>query len=206
MRKVILTISIFLAVINFSYSQETIDKPKLKLIIDSLYNVDQMVQQDFVIAFQRGITRDSMNFYEKREFQTFERHIPIIKKILRENGYPSFKMVGKESSHNYFVLVQHSDVDVKFQKKMLPLIKKQVDKKEVSGSDYAYLYDRVQLNSGKEQLFGTQLGYDNDGNAISKNLKDKVNVNKRRAEYGMSTIEEYLANNTEIHKKMNQKN
>ena len=206
MQKGILTVSIFLAVINFSYSQETIDKPKLKLLIDSLYNVDQMVQQDFVIAFQRGITRDSMNFYEKRQLETFQRHIPIIKTILNENGYPTYKKVGKESAHNYFVLVQHSDFDVKFQKKVLPLIKKQVDKKEVAGTDYAYLYDRVQLNSGKEQLYGTQLAYDKEGNAIAKNLKDKINVNKRRAGYGMSTLEKYLTTNTEIHKIMNQKN
>ena len=206
MHKFILTIFISLTVFNSAKSQETVKFPKLKLFIDSLYQVDQQVQQDFLDAFQRGATMDSIKFYEDLKTKTFIRHTPIIKKIIKEYGYPTVDKVGTESSSNFFPLIQHSDNDINFQSKMLPLIKKQVDKKLIEGWEYAYLYDRKKINIGKEQLYGTQLTYDNDGNAIPKKLKDKENVNKRRQELGMGTLEKYLANATETHKKMNQKN
>ena len=88
---------------------------------------------------------------------------------------------------------------------MLKLIKKQVDKKQAKANDFAFLTDRVLINSGKEQLYGTQLGYDKDNNAFSKNLQDKENVNKRRKELGMESLEAYLKRATELHKEQNQK-
>ena len=206
MHKIIFTTFVLFTIFSSATSQEIIKLPKLKLLIDSLYQVDQQVQQDFIDAFQRGPTIDSIKFYEDLKTKTFIKHIPIIKKIVQENGYPSVEKVGKESSSNFFPLIQHCDKDIGFQSKMLPLIKKQVDKKLVEGWEYAYLYDRIQVNTGNEQLYGTQLMYDKDNNAIPKKLKDKENVNKRRQELGMGTLEKYLEKATETHKNMNEKN
>ena len=186
-------------------SQETFENPKLKSLIDSLYQIDQKVQQDFIDAFQRGASMDSIKIYEDLKKKAFIRHIPIIKKIVNEHGYPTVDKVGKESSINFFPLIQHSDNDIDFQSNMLPLIKNQVVKKLVSGWEYAYLYDRIKINTGKEQLYGTQLNYDNQNNAIPQKIKDKENVNKRRQALGMESLEEYLAKATAMHKKMNEK-
>lgn len=76
----------------------------------------------------------------------------------------------------------------------------------MKGSDYAFLYDRVQLNKGKQQLYGTQVGYDENGKAYSKNLKDKKSVDRKRAMLGMGTLESYLKMMTEVHEKQNQRN
>lgn len=186
--------------------QGIFSKPHLKILIDSLYKIDQQIQADFIQAYQRQVSMDSFKFYETKEFETFKRHIPIVKKIVAENGYPTFSKVGKESSENFFILIQHSDADVKFQEKMLPLIKLQVGKKQVKGSNYAFLYDRIQINNGKQQLYGTQVTYDTNGNAIPKSLSDEKNVNKRRKEFNIKPIEEYMKQMTELHKMQNQKN
>jgi hypothetical protein len=190
---------------TFSFGQTQISNPKLKLLIDSLFIIDQKVQNDAIEAFQKSGSIDTFIVYERIEHQTFERHIPIIKKIYDENGYPTPEKVGKESSSNFFTLIQHSDRDLNFQIRMLPIIKTQVDQQQISGSEFAYLYDRIQINNNKEQLYGTQLDYDTQGNPIPKKLSDKKNVNKRRKKLKMSSIEEYLAKATEIHKQQNQK-
>jgi hypothetical protein len=176
------------------------------VIIDSLFFVDQSIQQEALRAFQRTGSIDTFKVYEKLEFQTFARHTPILKTIINKYGYPTFEKVGAESSSNFFVLIQHSDQDVAFQSKMLGLIKKQVYKKQVNGYNYAMLFDRVQLNNGKEQLYGTQLDYDQMGNAFPKRLKDKENVNKRRSKFGLNKLEEYLKMMTDLHQKQNQHN
>lgn len=201
-----LTSIIFFALTFQCHSQETIPNPGLKALIDSLYQVDQQVQQDMVTAIQKGLLFDSLKVLETVEKQTFARHIPLLKDIYKRYGYPTAKLVGQESSYHFFTLVQHSDADVNFQSKMLPLIKKQVDKKQASGKEYAFLYDRIHLNRGGEQLYGTQLDYDSNGNAFPKRLKDSANVNKRRQQLGMEAIEEYLAKVTEMHKQMNKRN
>jgi hypothetical protein len=190
---------------NVRELQGIVANQKLKIFIDSLLTVDQVVQYNIVEASQRNVSSDSLKILFEIKEKTFARHIPILKAIFKNNGYPTFEKVGKESSNNFFILVQHADADVKFQEQMLPLIKMQVDKKQVKGSNYAYLYDRVQINNGKQQLYGTQLDYDNEGNAFSKNLKDKETVNARRSEFGMTPLEDYLAKATALHKKQNEK-
>ena len=155
-------------------------------------------------AYQRSGSIDSFKFYEIIEHQTFLRHIPVLKTIVSKYGYPTFEKAGSESSSYFFTLIQHSDADIEFQSRMLAILRKQVAKKQVKGSDYAMLYDRVQINNGKEQLYGTQVDYDSTGNVFPKNLKDKENVNKRRAEFGLTSLEDYLKMMAELHKKQNQ--
>jgi hypothetical protein len=50
-------------------------------------------------------------------------------------------------------------------------------------SDKAALIDRIRYNKGEEQLYGTMLNAD---------IEDKENVNKRRKEMGLNSLEEYL--------------
>ena len=205
MPKVIIVIPI-LFLCGSLLAQTNPKNAKLKALIDSLYKVDQKCQTDAVEAYQRSGSIDSFKVYEIIEHKTFVRHIPILKTIVSKYGYPSFEKVGEESSSYFFTLIQHSDADIEFQSKMLKILRKQVANKQVKGSDYAMLYDRVQINNGKEQLYGTQVDYDAAGNVFPKNLKDKENVNKRRMEFGMNTLEEYLQMMTELHKKQNQHN
>ncbi len=184
-------------------AQENIQLPSLKAQIDSLYQVDQQVQLDFIAAYQRGATMDSIMIYENIKNETFKRHIPIVKNIIATYGYPSIEKVGKESATNFFPLIQHADSDVNFQSDMLPIIKEQVEKGLINGADYAFLYDRIKVNTGKKQLYGTQLTYNEKHIAVPKPLKFKNGVNKRRAELGMESLEDYLNKATELHKIMN---
>ena len=55
-----------------------------------------------------------------KAFQKIIRtNFPIIKNIADKNGFPGYDLVGEESSNNYWILVQHSDFDVLFQKQIL---------------------------------------------------------------------------------------
>ncbi len=53
-------------------------------------------------------------------------------------------------------------------------------------SHLALLIDRVEMNNGRPQVYGSQI----NGDTIYKIL-DEVNVNKRRAEVGLEPLEEY---------------
>lgn len=189
----------------FGYTQNNA-KAELSTIIDSLYAVDQKVQTDIIDAMKNGVSSEKATKLFETEKETFRRHIPILKKLVQENGYPTWELVGKESSGRFFFLVQHADADLAFQEKMMEHIEKEVSTGNVSGRDFAYLTDRIRIAKNEPQLYGTQLEYDTEGNAKPRNLYEPENCNQRRKEYDLEPLEDYLEWATEQYKEMNVQN
>nr|WP_252736462.1 DUF6624 domain-containing protein [Maribacter dokdonensis] len=113
-------------------------------------------------------------------------------------------MAGKEGSQNFWLMVQHSDHNPDFQKEVLKKMKSEVDKGNAKPSNYGLLVDRVMLNIGKQQVYGTQVDYNMEtGQAFPRDLKDRAEINKRRKSIGLEPIEEYLNGMSEMHFEMN---
>jgi len=113
-----------------------------------------------------------------------------LKAIIEKQGWPTFTMVGKDGAQSAWLLVQHADADPKFQRYCLDLMTK-APKNEVSLSNLAYLTDRVLLAEGKKQVYGTQF-IRVLGKLQPRPLEDEQNVDKRRAEAGLSTLADYV--------------
>ncbi|MFT3738278.1 MAG: hypothetical protein QM786_05940 [Breznakibacter sp.] len=174
----------------------------LKQTIDSLYDIDQSVQWELKRLIENNAGKDSIRIQDSIKKETYKRHIPILKNIYQENGYPANELVGSETSSHFFVLIQHADNDLEFQSSMLPVLRDLSTKGKISKKDYAYLYDRVQRNSGGKQRYGTQLSFDNRGNLFDaddniiypKDLENPEKVDKRRKKMGLEPIVEYYEN------------
>jgi hypothetical protein len=182
--------------IHWTYGQMNL---KLSRQIDSLYTIDQNIQLQIKKALEAKVRYDSIQKLQDIEQKIFAVHIPIIKEIIALHGYPSKNMVGKESSGHFFILIQHSDQDPEFQSSILSILEKLAVQEEIEKKQYAYLYDRVQKNTGKMQLYGTQLSFDSQGNLFDRNdkiiiptdLADPKNVDKRRKQMGLEPLEQY---------------
>jgi len=199
----ILAIAFLLFSCKKNTAQKVDSNKKLSMLIDSLYIVDQKVQNDVVEAFQNGITGDSIKTLFANIPLVYKRHLPILKRIVKNNGYPTVKLVGTDSSHNFFMMVQHCDADVEFQSNTLKLISKEVKSGNIKGSDFAFLADRVLLAKGKQQLYGTQVEYEYNKKTFPKNLYKPEECDKRRAKLKMEPLEDYLKTVIELHKKQN---
>ncbi|MEO1711816.1 MAG: DUF6624 domain-containing protein [Bacteroidota bacterium] len=167
--------------------------------LDSLASVDQAVQTALFTTSSKA-EYDSLHLLKEK---TFVRHCAWLKQYLNTEGYPGFDRVGEESSSNFWLMVQHCDEDLDFQKQVLRALKMEVDRENASGSNYAYLYDRVQINQGLEQSYGTQLDYSWDGQAFARPVRDSLAVNERRLALGLEPLEDYLAWVTEAHRARN---
>lgn len=110
--------------------------------------------------------------------------------VVDKHGWPTNTLVGKDGASAAWLLVQHADADAKFQRRCLDLMTK-LPKDEVSQKDLAYLTDRVLLAEGKKQLYGTQMTLV-DGKWKPRPLEDEANVDKRRAEVGLSSLADYI--------------
>lgn len=109
-------------------------------------------------------------------------------KLLDKYGWPDPLVFGEEAGHSVWLVFQHLDSNPALQKQFLPILKNAVENDLAKSSWYAYLYDRVMVNSGEKQLYGTQL----DGCGFWP-LADPYNVNERRLKLGMESVESYLS-------------
>lgn len=162
----------------------------LKSQIDSLYTVDQQVQHDIIKEKVDSVRRGLF----QRQFATFKQHKPYLVSIINQHGFPGYNLVGKETSDHFFILVQHCDDDPDFQQQVLTLMKSQVDKNNADSKGFAYLTDRVLVNSGNLQLYGTQLTYEEgkERRAISRGVRCVEDLDERRAKVGLEPIKNYL--------------
>ena len=113
-----------------------------------------------------------------------------MKEIISEIGWPTRGKVGKDASFYSWLLVQHADHDVDFQKACLDMMKKEKDG-EVGRNEIAYLEDRVRVNQGKPIFYGTQFYRNPEGAMTCHPVEDPANLDKRRKEMELEPFAEY---------------
>ena len=101
---------------------------------------------------------------------------------------------GEDINQKAWNLVQHSDHDRPFQKRVLTILENASPIGQVKKSHYAFLYDRVTwYGDQKPQRYGTQGYCPSPGNWQPWPTEDFLDVNKRRASMGMEPIEQNKA-------------
>jgi len=90
-----------------------------------------------------------------------------------------------------WLLVQHADADPEFQAYCLELMKDAYESGEVRGQDLAYLTDRVLVNQGKKQLYGTQFWTPPGGKIQPRPIEDEAKLDERRSKMGLGLFAEY---------------
>jgi hypothetical protein len=115
-----------------------------------------------------------------------------MREILDEFGWPGWSLVGEDGALAAWVLIQHADFNIDLQKRGLAMMRAAVESDDADPSDLAYLIDRVLVAEGKPQIYGTQLGVDEEGEITPRTpIEDEANVDARRAEVGLGTLEAY---------------
>jgi len=112
-----------------------------------------------------------------------------MKEIVAEHGWPTVRLVGEDGSRAAWLLVQHADADPAFQRSCLERMRA-TEPGQVSPVDVAYLTDRVLVNEGEPQIYGTQF-WSPDGELVPRPIRDPSKVEALRAEVGMTSMQEY---------------
>ncbi len=116
-----------------------------------------------------------------------QRTTVALRAIIDAHGWPGSRLVGKDGAHAAWLLAQHADLDLAFQKRCLALLEVAVAHGEAAPDEFAYLYDRVALAEHRLQRYGTQV----IGTEPAP-LEDPANVDTRRAAVGLGPIDDYL--------------
>jgi ketosteroid isomerase-like protein len=117
-----------------------------------------------------------------------EKSTARMKEIVKTHGWPGKSLVGDDGARRAWLLVQHADRDVAFQKECLALLEQAVKAGEADGVSLAYIADRVATAEDRKQVYGTQFG---DGEPLP--IEDEAHVDERRQAIGLAPLAEYRA-------------
>ena len=174
----ILIISIFLYVNRdkFTYVGSVdiieVDCSMKHQILSEVYESDLRIQKS-----------NELIKYAKENHRNQELVISIIEKC----GMPTLKDATQKQMTAIWLGLQHTNK--KIRKKYFPYIEEAVENGDLSKEQYALMKDRILMEEGKPQIYGSQIK-----NGKLYKLENPEAVNERRKEMGMGTIEDYLRN------------
>jgi hypothetical protein len=119
-------------------------------------------------------------------------HTDRLRQIVEAHGWPGRSLVGSKGANDAWLLAQHADKQLDFQRHVLGLLEAAVAAGEANATDLAYLTDRVRMNEGREQVYGTQVTHEPDGVAPWP-LEEPDSVDQRRESVGLGPLAEYLS-------------
>jgi hypothetical protein len=109
-------------------------------------------------------------------------------------GWPKISDCGQKASSAAFLIVQHSPPDV--MTRYHPMLEGAMRDGDIRKQDFALFDDRVRMNAGRPQLYGSQLRFvDKEGKRVLElwRIDDEVNVDARRAAMGLGPLAAYVA-------------
>lgn len=156
----------------------------------TIYNTDQQPRSR-VDSVMRIYGQSSPQWQQlwKGIHQADSINLRKIEQLIQQYGYPGKSLVGAKLSNTAWLVIQHSPLAI--QEKYLHILQRAADQGEMSKTNMALLIDRIRVYKGQKQLYGTQVNIDATGQKSFDAIEDEKNVNKRRAEVGLGSLEEY---------------
>ncbi|MCG2583279.1 DUF6624 domain-containing protein [Massilia sp. TS11] len=111
--------------------------------------------------------------------------------IIARIGWPRESVVGANGAQAAFFIAQHGEAD--FLRRCLPLMREAAEANELALDLLALAEDRVRMNEGAPQLYGTQLRGDASGKLHLYPVEDPENIDVRRSRVGLGPHADYLA-------------
>lgn len=167
--------------------------------------INRMTLEDQQLRFQRVQTNNDslLAILDRKINQSDLENLNRAKQIIRQYGWPKIIQIGKDGQNNLWLIVQHADQDVLFQRTALNAMEKLNGSAELNMENYAFLYDRVQCNLNYKQLYGTQVVWTQHGKASAfRPIADESKVDDRRKKLNLEPLYIYALNYGFAYKKL----
>jgi hypothetical protein len=158
--------------INTEYSTE----------IDSLYYVDQVIIRN--IKTLTPLYKIDLYVYTTERTKYDSLSFVYLLKLIQKYGFPSEEKIGPESYEGVKLVIHHS-ARMQYFKEQLEMLRMAVIKGEYRPEDYAWMYDQSRTKVNEAPYFYYQVG-----NPSKLMEKEKAEVNKRRSEFGLNSLDD----------------
>ncbi len=185
MKKLSVLLLLTIIAISNLYAQEN----PLNTLLEDIYDKDQFARKK-LIEFEQKAINDSIAFYYKLMVESDEQNSKTVFGILDEKGWP--EDLSQKANDAIFLVIQHASAEDRL--KYAELVKSQAEKGNIEKKDFATLYDRVLMEKGEKQIYGTQMVEKmKDGKRVSYvwPVEDPENIDKLRFSIGLLPFDLY---------------
>jgi len=158
--------------------------------LNDLASADQQIRQEWEDLQQKPQASSTDKDNLKQRWAAIDAgNLAQLKEIIAACGWPS----GAKGSHSAWLLAQHADNDIAFQRQAKGLLEAAVKNGSGAPRDLAYLADRIAAAEGRPQEYGTQFTQ-TDRCHLEMLPVDSIDaVNRRRLAIGLQSMEAYAA-------------
>ncbi|HJV90323.1 MAG TPA: DUF6624 domain-containing protein [Holophagaceae bacterium] len=167
-------------------------------ILGQLEKEDQFLRRSWQLPWEHGYggTEAEAAFkraFEPRSLAMDKANAEVLRRILDRWGWLDSRIWGQPTEDQAWLLAQHADHDVAFQKRVLGMMEALVSQGGADPMHFAYLWDRVAVNEGRPQRYGTQGRCMGPGRWEPRPMEDPEHVDARRDAMGLPPMADYLA-------------
>lgn len=191
---------------GLSQAQEVIDE-NLKKELDGILKSDQILREyidsqtsesrKLQILNETGYSRADLENGKIYKIMSNRDSINLIRveEIIAKYGYPGKTLVGEPTNEAVWYVIQHSKRIANY----FPMIQEAGSSNEIPFTKVATMHDRLLMQEGKEQLYGTQVAGENILNKETGKkefwyyvwpIQNAESVNELRREAGFTTTVE----------------
>ena len=117
------------------------------------------------------------------------RNAARLRELIGEHGWPAEDIAGEDGAKAAWFIVQHAVGEPQFQRQSLILLRECAAAGHIPAWHAAYLEDRIAMQEGRPQRFGTQwMDSPEDGRARPWQLADPERVTELRASVGLGPL------------------
>jgi hypothetical protein len=158
--------------------------PALRTELLAMRDADQVLRKRWIAA---GLDNQPL----KAEVAALDaKHVARLTQIIDEVGWPGKSLVGPDGANAAWLIAQHGGKE--FLHKVLPLMKKAAARGELNAASYALSEDRVRIQDGKKQIYGSQFNT-RDGKCEPLPIEDPEHVDERRRSVKLDLLADYAA-------------
>jgi GNAT superfamily N-acetyltransferase len=118
--------------------------------------------------------------------------------IVSAHGWPGRSLVGEDGEEAAWLILQHAIGEPELQRKGLRWLEEAARAGEAPAWQAATLKDRIRAFEGRKQLYGTQVGWKDDGTlGPDPDIEELEGADERRRRVGLSDLEASLARHRE---------
>jgi hypothetical protein len=150
---------------------------------------DEELRNQLMAGLQTGAAPDSILLARIAALDS--ANTAWLRATVASHGWPAQRAVGREATSAAFLLVQHASHDTTFQAAMLVELVAAFERGDADGQSVALLTDRVAVQRGLPQVYGTQADM-RDGRLVLEPIADSAAVDARRSRMGMMPLDEYV--------------
>ena len=175
----------------FTFRREEDIRTKVDSLLCTVGRRDQAVRADWAKIVTGNVTQEEAIEYALKMEETDSTNLVVVSHILDCYGW--LDGLSQEANKAIFLVIDHSDLET--MNRYQSLFHKAAEKGYISFGDLVTMEDRMLMNDGKPQKYGTQayaLGREGESIIYIWPVEEPEKLNKRRADVGLSPIEDYL--------------